>query len=104
MRVAGAEAAEDDAALVGLAVTVRVAEVKKFRAAVHVEPAVAEFEAGGHEQVIGEYGSLVGATVAVGVLQHDDLVVGFLARLELRIDDAAADPEAAVGIEAKLDG
>ena len=68
-----------------------------------VGAAVARLDAGGDQQAVGEDGRLVGLAVAVGVFEDDDLVVGLLARLDLRIDLAARDPEPALRVEVHLD-
>ena len=80
---------------VGLAVAVGVRQVQQVGAVGDVDAAVAGLDAGGNEQAVGEDGGLVGLAVAVGVFEDDDLVVGLLARLDLRIDLAARDPEPA---------
>ena len=69
MRVLGAEAGEDDARLVGLAVAVGVAEVEQLGAVGDVRAAVARLDAGRDQQAVGEDGRLVGLAVAVGVLE-----------------------------------
>ena len=78
-------------------------KVDEFRAVGDIRPAVARLNAGGDEQPIREYGRLVGLAVVVAVLEHDDLVVRLLARLDLRIDLARRDPEPALRIEVHLD-
>ena len=101
--VFGAEAAEDDAALVGLAVAVGVAEVEEFGALGDVGAAVAGRDAGGNEQAVGEDRGFVGAAGASGVFEDDDLVGGGLAGLDLRINLGAGDPEAAGRVEVHVD-
>ena len=103
MRVLGAEAREDDARLVGLAVAVGVLEVQQLGAVGDVGAAVARLDAGRDQQAVGEDGGLVGPAVAVAVFEDQDLVVGDLARLDLRIDLGAGDPEPARGVEVHLD-
>jgi hypothetical protein len=71
-----AEAREDHAALVGLAVAVRVLEVDELGAVGDVAPAVAGLDARGDEEAFREDGRLVRLAVSVGVLQDHDLVVG----------------------------
>ena len=101
--ILGAEAREHDAGLVGLAVAVGVLEVEQLGAVGDVRTAVARLDAGGDQQAAGEDRGLVGPAVAVAVLDDEDLVVGDLPRLDLRIDLRAGDPEPAGGVEVHLD-
>ena len=89
--------------LVGLAVAVGVLEVEQLGAVGDVGAAVAGLDAGGDQQAVGEDGGLVGLAVAVGVFEDDDLVVGLLARLDLRIDLADATQSRPCGVEVHLD-
>src|SRR5262249_10047499 len=59
VRVLGAEAREDDALAVRLAVAVGVRQVDQFGAGADVDPPVAGLDAGGDEQPVGEDGDLV---------------------------------------------
>ena len=104
VRVLGAEAGEDDAAHVGLAVAVGVLQVQQLGALRDIHAAVAGREAGGDEHVLGEDGGFVGFARALGVFEDDDFVVRGLAGFDLRIDLAAGDPEAALRVEVDLDG
>ena len=54
MGVADAEAAEEDAARVGLAVAIRVAQMHELIEVADVEAAVAGFEALHHGEALGE--------------------------------------------------
>ncbi len=103
VRVLGAEARQHDAADVGLAVAVGVLEVQQFGAVGHVDAAVARLDAGGNQQTVGKDGGLLGAAVAVGVVEHQNLIVRFLARLDLRINLAAGDPQPALSVEIDVD-
>src|SRR6185436_6391505 len=67
VRVLGAEAREEDAALVGLAVAVRVLEVDELGAVGDVAAAVARLDARRNVEALREDGRLVGLAVAVGV-------------------------------------
>ena len=101
--VLGAEAAEDDAALIGLAVAIGIAEVEELGALRDVDAAVAGRDAGGNEETVGEDGGFVGAAGAGGVFEDDDLVGGGRAGLDLRINFGAGDPEAAGWVEVHVD-
>ncbi len=103
VRVLGAEPGEDDAAAVGLAVAVGVAEVEQLGAVGDVGAAVAGLDAGRDEQAVGEDGGPVGAAVAVAVLEDEHPVVGLLAGRDLGIHLGADDPEPSLRIEVHLD-
>jgi hypothetical protein len=99
-----AEAREDDAPLVGLAVPVGVLQVDELRAVGHVAAAVARLDAGRDEEPLGEDGRLVGLAVAVRVLQDHDLVVRDLAGNDLGIVDEGRDPEPPARVPVHLRG
>ena len=103
VRVFRAEAGEERSFAVGFQIAVLVGEVQQFGAIGDVRPAVARFDAGRNQQAVGEDVRLVGPAVAVGVFEHDDLVVGRLARLDLRIGLARGDPEPPLRIKVHLD-
>ena len=69
----------------------------------HIGPAVAGFHAGGDQQAVGKDRGGIRLTVAVLVLQDQDLVGGLLARLDLRVDLGRRDPEASTSIKVHLD-
>src|SRR5690606_24764432 len=94
MGVGAAESAKDDSLLVRPAVAVRVLEIEQLVGIAHVEAAVADGDTGRHLEPLGEDDGRIGAAVAVAVLQHVDLVVGYLTRLRLRVCSRADDPEA----------
>ena len=77
------EAGEQDLALVGLAVAVRVVEEQHVGGLRHDQAAVGVAERGGDAQVLGEDGLLVGPAVAVGVLDDRDPVATLPLRLHL---------------------
>ena len=97
--VLGAEAVEDDLVAVGHVVAVGVLDEHQIRLLRHVGAAVAEFEAGGQVQAACEDRVVIGAAVAVPVLEDDDLVVRFLVRQALRIGRHGRHPEPALGVE-----
>ena len=101
--VLGAETGEHDLGLVGLAARLARLEVDQLGAVGDIGAAVARGHAGRDQQAVGEDGGLVGFAVAVGVLKDDDLVVGLLARLDLRVDLAGGDPKPALRVEVHLD-
>jgi hypothetical protein len=67
-----------------------------------IHAAVAELKRQRDLQVVGEDAGFVSAPVAVGVLEDDDLVVGFVAGINVRVGRRAADPKPAPGIPAHL--
>src|SRR5262249_13314165 len=103
MRVLGAEAGENDPRLVGFFAGLARGQVDELGAVGDIGAAVAGFDAGGDQQAVRENGRLVGLAVAVGVFEDDDLVVGDLARLDLRVDLAGGNPQPALGVEVHLD-
>src|SRR3954471_8476144 len=103
MRVLGAEARQDHAALVGLAVAVGVGKMQQVGAVDDVHAAIARRQSCRDQQSLGKDGGFVGLAVAVSVFEDDDLVVLLLAWLDLRIRFTARDPETALRIEIDLD-
>ena len=103
VRVFGAEAGEDDAALIGFAVAIGVGQVYEVGAVGDVNAAIARFQAGWDEQAVRENGHFVGAAGTLGIFEDNDLVVGLLAWLDLRVSLAASDPEPAASVEVHLD-
>ncbi len=104
MGILGAEAGEDDAADVGLAITVGVGEVEQLMAGGDIDPAaVVGQDTGGNEDAFSKHGGLVGLAIAIGVFHHDHGVLGFLAGSDLGIDAGAGDPEASLVIPVHLD-
>ena len=103
MSVLGSESGEDDAAAVGLAVAVGVGHVQQFGAVGDIRPAVARLDSRRNEEAVGEDLRAVGNTVSILILKHQNLVVGNLARLDLRVDFGANDPEPPLRVEVHLD-
>ena len=68
-----------------------------------VRPAVAGRNGHRDQQVVGEDGGFVGPAGALGVFQDDDLVIGGLARLDLRIGFGGRHPQPARGVPVHLD-
>ena len=102
VRVFGAKPREHDPPLVGLAIAVGVGQVQQLGAVRDVRAAIAGGHAGGDEQAIGKNSGLVGLAVAVGVFEHQHLVVRLLAWGDLRIDLARGHPQASGRIEVDL--
>src|SRR6185437_2962609 len=101
--VLGAEAGEQVSFLVGFLAGLGGGEVAAFGAIGDVAAAVAGADRRGDEQAVREDGGLVRLAVVVGVFEDDDLVVGFFAGFDLRVDFTGGDPEAALGVEVHLD-
>ncbi len=109
VRVLGAESAEDDALLVGLAVAIGVLEVEQLGGLADVAGPVAlgrehGRDAGGDEQAVGKDGALLGLAVVVGVFEDEDFVERVLPGRDLRIHRAARDPQAALRVPVHLRG
>ena len=100
--VLGAEPRQHDSRFIRLAVTVGVLEMQQLGARRDIRPAVARLDAGRDQQPIREHRRLVRAAVAVNVLQHQNLVVRFLPRSNLRINLRRRDPETPPRIKVHL--
>src|SRR5262249_21153150 len=102
VRVFRAEAGKDDSLVIRLFARPAGAQVNKFGTIGDVCPAVTRLDTCGNQQPVGEDGGLVRLAVAVGIFEDNDLVVGNLPRLDLRVDLAGGDPQAALGVEVHL--
>ena len=102
MIVARAKTPQHHAPLVRAPVAVGVLEEQQLGAVTDVAAALHHFESGRNHQAVGEHRRLVRASVVIRVFEDEHLVVGLLARLDLRIDRAADDPEPPTCIEADL--
>ena len=77
MGVTGAEARKDHPPLVGVAVAIGIAQVNQLASKLaDVDSAIAQCQAGRHEQSLGKAVELVGAAVAIGVFANQDVIVG----------------------------
>ncbi len=90
--------------LVGLTVTVRVAEVKDFGGGADVCATVPGEDSSGHEESVGEDLAAVGHAVSIDVLQYDDLVVYHKPRCNVGVTFRGCDPQSALLIPCGLDG
>ena len=54
-------------------------------------------------QVVGKHRRLVSSAVGVGVFENHQLVVGLVARIDMRIGRGTTDPQPPQGIPAHLD-
>ncbi len=96
MRVLGAKPAQHDPPLVRPSIAIAVFQVEQSRAFGDVRGMrTIGNDTRGNQQSIGKHRAAVGDSVTVGISQHNDLVVGFLTRLDLRVDLAAGDPQSA---------
>ena len=98
VRVVAAEAGDDDLALVGLAVAVGVLQEENVGRVGDPHAAVADGDARGNVQSVGEDGELVDLAVAVGVFQDLDAVAARPGRVP-RIFEALGDPDPAPLVE-----
>ena len=94
-----AEAVEHDPPLVRLAVAVRVLQEHQVRLLGYVDAAVAELEPGRKIQAVGKNAQRVGPAIPVPVFEHDELVIRFLARHQVRIGRCHEDPETSAVVE-----
>ena len=104
VRIGRAEAAENDAAGVGLVISVSVFEMEQLSALGDVETSVAELDAAGHEEALDEFVELVRFAVTVGILADEDVVVGLFSGFDLGIAGRTGDPESAAFVPADLNG
>ena len=102
MGIPSAEAAHEHRLFIGAAIAVGIAQIDEARAFADENAIGAELQAHGHFQAFGKAIGVVGAAVAIGVLQNEDEIVGFLAGLELRVGGSADDPKAAAFVPAHL--
>src|SRR3954466_3943850 len=93
MGVLRSETAQHGAPHIRFTVAVGVLEMQQLGALRDVHSAVSNLEAGGDQESIRKNGRLVGVARAGRVLEHDDFVSGGLARLDLRIELRARNPE-----------
>src|SRR5258705_456596 len=103
MRIAGAEAAQDNTLVIGVKVSVGVSQVQQLRTATDIKAAIPMFKAGWDEQAIRENGGFIGAATSSCILKDNNLVIRLLSWLQLGINRAARDPEAALRVETHLD-
>src|SRR4051794_6722588 len=74
-----AEAGFQNGRLIGLAIAIRVLQEIKIRSGPDIDSAVAERQAGGETEAIGEDGHFIGAAIAVGVLKNFDAIAAWFA-------------------------
>ena len=104
VRIVVVEAAQDDLGAVGAAIAVGVAQQDEVTALREVDALGGELEGERQVQAAGEDRLLVGLTVAVGVLEDEDLVVGLgIARAPLRVARHRGHPEATAVVEGQAD-
>ena len=103
MCVFRSEAAQHDARLIRLAVSISVAQVQHFGAVGDVGPPVSRFDRSRDQQAVGENGCFVRDPVSIDVFQDQDLVSRFLSRRNLRIDLGRCNPQPPLGVEVHLD-
>ena len=105
VRVVRVEAVQDELLAVRLAVLVVVDEQGEVGLLREVDAFGRDLEADGQVQAVGEHAPLVGAAVAVGVLEDEQLVVrSGIARAVVRVGRRRRDPEAALAVEGHLHG
>ena len=104
MRVTGAKAGEDNLAFICLSVAGGVAHMDEIATVANVRAAMAEGKTGGHIEAIGVGGNFVRPAVALGVLKNEQLVVGLLTRLELRIGPRTQHPQPPARVPAHANG
>ena len=102
--VFGTETAEHDFLDIGHTIAVGVRVMQQFGAGRDVRAALlVRRHAGRDQQTFGKNRALFGNAVAICIFQHDNFVVGDLARFDLRINLAAGDPQPPARIEIDLD-
>ena len=104
VRIAVAEATENHAPRVGPAVAIGVLKKQQLGVLAHVDPAVAQFQAGGHVQSLGEHGRFVGPAVMVGIFQDNDLIVGQVTGKDMRIGRCDGDKHPSRRVPPKRQG
>ena len=99
MAVFSAEAVQHDAALVGFAVSVRVAQEHQVGLLRDVRSAIPQLETRRNVEAVGKHPQLVGAPVLIGILQDDQLVVRRHARQYVRVGGRREHPEPSTRVE-----
>ena len=85
MGVLSAETSEYATSKVRSAIAVGIFDERQMRFIRNVHAAVSEFKGERNVQIVGEYARFVGAPVVVRVFQYDELVVGFVAGIYMRV-------------------
>ena len=85
MRIARSESAEKHASRIRSAITIGVLQEQELTTLSNVDPAVAQFHRRRDVQPVREDGRALRDTVAIGILQHDDLVVRNIPGKDMRI-------------------
>lgn len=90
---------------VGFVIAVFIHQQDQIRLFGDIDAFGRDLEADGQMQAVGEGGLLVGATIAIGVFEDDQFVVRRgVAGFPMRVAGHDGDPEAALVVEAELDG
>ncbi len=76
VRVFGPKAAENRTSLVRTAVAIGVLQVDQLGAVGDIDSAISRQNSGGYQQIISEHSMAVSHTIAIAVLDNDDLSVG----------------------------
>ena len=92
--VFGTEPCEHPLPKISSAIIIRIFEECQVWHFGYVHSPIAKFERKGNVQVIGKDRRSVCTTILVRILENDDLVIGFIARIDMGISGRAADPQA----------
>ena len=102
MRVLRSKSRKDDARTVGFAVAVGVAKVQQFGAVGDIDSSVARSNSRRNHQPVGKDTDSICLSCSLRIGNYQDLVIGFLSRLDLRIDLRRGHPQIAGGVEVYL--
>ena len=103
MDVGVAETGKDHPPLILPVVAIGVGQKQKLGGAADVGTALHRHDGVGDEQSFGEHRPLFSDAVAIGILKNDNAVVGFRARLDVRVGGTHRDPRPAPGIPVQVD-
>ena len=98
MAVAGAEAVQDDFAMIRLVAARSVFEEHQVRLGADIDAALAELDAGRQIEFVGEDGAFVGLARAFGVFEDQDLIVRRRAGQVMRVGRHRRHPESALRV------
>ena len=89
--VSSAEATENDSPMVCLAVTIGIGQMEKICAVAKIDTIVSQRDPLGYMQVVGKHLGFVRTSIAIGVFQNDDLVVGRFVWLDVWVQRSGKD-------------
>ena len=100
--VSGIQAMKHALAHICLAVAIGIGQINQIRRLSHQHATIGKFKTGRIMQSVCKNGHFVGFAVAIGVFQHQQLVVHGLFRLPVRVGRPHSHPQPALGVPRHL--